>query len=555
MTIPETVSRSSSDVLDQIRAIASGIGATEIAGDATALAARVAEGLFYVACVGQFKRGKSTLINALIGVPLLPVGVIPVTAVITIVRYGEAVRARVFFEDGRDESVEPATLAEYISEERNPENVKRVRVVEVMTPSELLATGMCLVDTPGLGSIFRQNTETTRGFLPHVDAALVVLGADPPISGEEADVVEEIAREVPQIVFVLNKADRLSAADVAQAATFTREALAPRIGREALLFTVSAVERLEGKAMRDWLALEDALTSLARDAGADLVRAAEMRGQRRLTTRLLREIQQQREALLRPLAETEARMTRFRKTIDDARPALTDLGYLFAAEQHRLTREFEEERTRFLDGAMPAATARLDAVLAAPDPPSRDHAFHAAEQIAHDAIAAWIEQVEPRAEELYLRATDRFVALARDFLHRVEAGEEDVEIEQHFRKRRGFYFTSLMGLTGRPPGAALVDFARSARKQRERARRDANGYLRRLLETNSARVANDLNDRVLESRRLLEREIRSVLDGATASAERALDRARVSHRDGSAAVASTAAGLDAAREQLTAGGG
>jgi len=554
MTSSDTVS-SPGVLLDQLRAIATEIGATEIAGDATALAARVGEGLYYVACIGQFKRGKSTLINALIGVPLLPAGVIPVTAVITIVRYGDAIGARAYFDDGRSENVEPSTIADYISEERNPGNRRRVRAVEVTAPSELLAAGMCLVDTPGLGSIFRQNSETTRAFLPHIDAALVVLGADPPISGEEAAVAEELAREVPHMLFVLNKADRLSAADVAQAAAFTRAALAPRIGREALLFTVSAVERLDGTATRDWPALEDALTSLARDAGADLVRAAELRGRRRLTTRLLREIQQQHDALIRPLAETEARMARLRTTIDDARRALSDLGYLFAAEQHRLAREFEEERTRFLDDTMTAAAARLDEAAAAPDPPSRAHIFHAAERIAHDAVAAWIEQVEPRAEELYVGATDRFVALSRDFLHRVEAGEEDVEIGQHFRKRRGFYFTSLMGLTGRPPGAALVDLARSARKRRERAGRDAAAYLRRLLETNSARVANDINDRVLESRRLLEREIRNVLDRAAASAERALDRARDSHRDGSAAVANTVAGLDAARERVTACGG
>src|SRR6266508_453640 len=185
--------------------IAAELGAGEIAGDARALAERVAEGLFYVACVGQFKRGKSTLLNALIGQPLLPTGVIPVTAVVTVVRYGD-VRAVVHFDDRREQSVEPAALADYIAEERNPRNEKQVRVVEVYAPSDLLSSGMCLVDTPGLGSVFRQNTETTREFLPHIDAALVVLGADPPISGEEAAIAEEIGRDVPHMLFVINKA-------------------------------------------------------------------------------------------------------------------------------------------------------------------------------------------------------------------------------------------------------------------------------------------------------------------------------------------------------------
>ncbi|HYM60959.1 MAG TPA: dynamin family protein [Thermoanaerobaculia bacterium] len=555
MTLPQTSTRSTgSDLLDQLRAMATDIGETEVAEAARRLAERIAEGRFYVACLGQFKRGKSTLINALIGMPLLPVGIAPVTAAITIVRYGDRIGARVVYEDSRSESVEPSALEDYVSEQRNPGNVKHVRVVEVAVPSELLASGMCLVDTPGLGSIFRQNTETTRAFLPHIDAALFVLGADPPISGEEAAVAEAIAREVPRMLFVLNKADRFSVDDVAEAAAFTRDALTQRTGREVCLFTVSAIERLDGDYTHQWLALEAALTALARDAGADLVRDAEERGRRRLEARLVREIERQRDALTRPIAETERRATALRQTIDDARRTLSDLGYLFTAEQHRLTRELDGEQMRFLDATTTIAAATLDAALAATRWRSHEHAFDTAEQIARDAIRNWMEQIEPRAEELYVRATDRFVALARDFLRRVDvdADDLDVEFEQHFRKRSGFYFTSLATLTGRPPGACFVDFLSTTRRQRERAHRHANAYLRRLLESNAARVANDLTDRVLESRRFLEREIRSVLDRATTSAERALGRARASHRDGSEAVASGLAALDAVREHLTA---
>ena len=533
------------DPLAELQRIALEIGAGEIADDARALALRVAEGLFYVACVGQFKRGKSTLLNALIGRPLLPAGVIPVTAVITIVRYGADVRAIVHFDDGHEQVVEPAMLADYIAEERNPHNEKHVRVVEVYAPSDLLSSGMCLVDTPGLGSVFQQNTETTREFLPHIDASLVVLGADPPISGEEAAIAEEIARGAPELLFVLNKADRLSASDVEQAAAFTRSTLHASLDRGIRLFIVSAIE----PATRDWPQLTAALTTLAHDAGADLVRSAQQRGLRRIAERLAREIQTQRDALTRPLAETEARVVSLRQTIDDARRALSDLGYLFTAEQQRLTREFDEERTRFLDATMSAAAKQL----ADSATPSRDDLFHAASDIAQQAIATWMKEAEPRAEELYVRSTDRFVALARNFLRRVNA-DEDLDIEQHFRKRRGFYFTSLMTLTGRPPGVGVFDAIGTKKQRRERARRDANAYLRRLLESNSARVANDLTERVLESRRVLEREIRSVLDRAVTSAERALDRARAASQQGIDQVERDIARLDAASARLQGAG-
>jgi len=74
------------------------------------LAARVSEGRFYLACIGQFKRGKSTLINALMGETVLPVGFIPVTAVPTVIRYGARKKARVQFTDGSCKEVEASEL-------------------------------------------------------------------------------------------------------------------------------------------------------------------------------------------------------------------------------------------------------------------------------------------------------------------------------------------------------------------------------------------------------------------------------------------------------------
>lgn len=73
----------------RLAALAKNLGVVRIEEEAKDLADRIVEGRFYVACLGQFKRGKSTLINALIGDPVLPVGCTPVTAVPTVVRYGE----------------------------------------------------------------------------------------------------------------------------------------------------------------------------------------------------------------------------------------------------------------------------------------------------------------------------------------------------------------------------------------------------------------------------------------------------------------------------------
>ena len=106
----------------------------QLAADLRQLVARINEGRFFVACVGQFKRGKSTLLDALVGEPILPTGVVPVTAVPTVLRYGDERGARVLI-DSRWQTIRPEDLPQYVSEELNPENSRQVAGVEVFLPS------------------------------------------------------------------------------------------------------------------------------------------------------------------------------------------------------------------------------------------------------------------------------------------------------------------------------------------------------------------------------------------------------------------------------------
>jgi hypothetical protein len=92
-----------------LAAVADALGEAALAADACELARRVAERRFFVACVGQFKRGKSSLVNALVGASILPTGVAPVTTVVTVVRYGESRAARVTLPSGTL-TIEPSAL-------------------------------------------------------------------------------------------------------------------------------------------------------------------------------------------------------------------------------------------------------------------------------------------------------------------------------------------------------------------------------------------------------------------------------------------------------------
>jgi len=349
--------------LYDLATIGDALGSNRISEEARSLAGRVSEGRFYVACIGQFKRGKSTLINALIEDSILPVGFTPVTAVPTVIRYGTRRRARIHGRDGSWQEIAVADLKEYVSEEHNPENVKGVEGAEVFVPSPLLASGMCLVDTPGLGSAFGGNTAATQAFIPHIDAALVVLGADPPLAGDELAVVKAVAQQVRDLIVVLNKADRTTDAERAAAAQFTERLLKKNLNRPiGPIFQVSAAERLAEHPgpKRDWDRFVDSLEKLVQESGRQIVRAACERGVSRLGEQLMAIVSEEREALQRPIEESERRIAAMKETLFAADRSMRELGFLFMAEQQRLSDMFVRRHKAFLASVLPVANREFD---------------------------------------------------------------------------------------------------------------------------------------------------------------------------------------------------
>ncbi|MBX6755371.1 MAG: dynamin family protein, partial [Thermorudis peleae] len=194
-----------------------------------ALADRLMRTTLNVAVLGHFKRGKSTLVNALVGYPVLPMGMVPLTAIVTYVEAGPAFSAAITFQDGHTAVVPIEQLREYITETENPANAKRVAAAVVQVPTARLPHGIRLVDTPGIGSTYVHNTAIAREFVADADVALFVLSVDPPMSAEERAFLEEVARFARRLLIVLNKIDRYSPADVADVITFTRKVVADRV--------------------------------------------------------------------------------------------------------------------------------------------------------------------------------------------------------------------------------------------------------------------------------------------------------------------------------------
>ncbi len=209
-----------------------------LAARAGRLAERLGRRRFHVSVLGEFKSGKSTLINAMLGLELMPMGVLPLTAVATEVGYGPA-GATVAHQGGGAEEIELGQLAEYVTEARNPANVHNVARVEARVPVELLRPGLVLVDTPGIGSVFRHDEAAARALL-EADGAVLVLSADAPLSEEERKLLAALSERQAPTFFVLNRVDHLGPAERDEVARFVTDAVAGELGRKEKLWCLSA---------------------------------------------------------------------------------------------------------------------------------------------------------------------------------------------------------------------------------------------------------------------------------------------------------------------------
>jgi hypothetical protein len=173
----------------------------------------------------------------------------------------------------------------------------------------------------------------------------------------------------------------------------------------------------------------------------------------------------------------------------------------------------------------------------------RRKGFEAAQEVFRVWVDRWRREEQPFSEELYRAATQRFVDMGNAFLGRLAKSEPSLaglpralDSERGFRVRSGLFYTQMMTLTTRSPLAWLVDRLRTRRSLYRSVEHTASEYLERLLAANSARVRSDFDERVLESRRRFEAEVRKHLQEAHAVAERALERARARRAAGEAEV-------------------
>ncbi len=357
---------------------------------------RFIEGRFHLAVLGQFKRGKSTLLNALLGEAVLPTAVIPLTAIPTFIQAGSTFGVRIFFED--QSSVERSSdnlgeltsfLSDYVTESRNPNNRLNVQQVEVFYPAGILQNGVVLIDTPGIGSTFKHNTEATLNFLPQCDAAMFLVSADPPITEVEIDFLKQVRQKVPRLFFILNKIDYLTEEEREDMLTFIRKTLCDQVGMadDLHIFCVSARRGLQARQNRDsaaWVQsgldrVETYLIDFLANEKTETLRGAVKKKASDMLAEILMQMQISVSSLQMPLDQLEKKLEIFTKKLVELEHTRDVERDILEGDKKRMSAFLEEHAERLRQKTRIALKRVVDTVFSTQDGGSlNEHAIETA---------------------------------------------------------------------------------------------------------------------------------------------------------------------------------
>jgi GTP-binding protein EngB required for normal cell division len=239
----QELERAGQDValLQRIEQIVTRHGLVEFRQRIASLVSRLEDEALEVALFGRVSSGKSSLLNALLGDPILPVGVNPITAVPTQLRYGPALRAAVTYGDGRSEIVSVDEFAKLVTELGNPGNLRNVARALVEVPSPRLKQGIILVDTPGLGSLARKGAAETLAYLPQCDLALLLIDAGTSLNDEDLGTLRLLCESGIPTLVLLSKADLLSQEDLSRVSAYIQSQIEQELGLTLAVHAVSAM--------------------------------------------------------------------------------------------------------------------------------------------------------------------------------------------------------------------------------------------------------------------------------------------------------------------------
>jgi predicted GTPase len=405
--------------LGELGQLASSFGARSLASRLDSdLVQKLEAERFHLVVVGEFNHGKTTFVNALLGRPVLPVGVTPTTAVIHHLVWAQQPRARLVLENGEEQELPFESVREFsVGSTRAGE---AVRFLEVGYPAEILRERVVLVDTPGVNDLALTRAEITYGYIPRSDAVLFVLDAGQPVKESERQFLERqiIEKSRDKVFFVVAKSDIWTEPEKKEAIAYVRERLG-QVFTQPPVFPVSAQAALaDNYAASGLLELVDHLTRfLAEERGRVLLdnalgeglAAAAVLG-RGLDARR-RALNMSNEQLARRIELLERDLAGHVDTIEKRRLTIREETAAIKAWARRDLDRFYDDMVRQLPGLLEKASS--DDV--------RQHLGAFLEQAFREWAQAETREIAGALEQL----GERTLALVRDDAHAVGARLSD----------------------------------------------------------------------------------------------------------------------------------
>ncbi|MGH8289867.1 MAG: dynamin family protein [Steroidobacteraceae bacterium] len=538
------------------------------------LSQKLSEQVFNLVAAGQFKRGKSTVINALLGEPLVPAGVVPLTSVITVIQSGRVPAAYAALRYGEKRPIEITELAEYVTERGNPGNMKSVERVVIEHPSPWLADGVRLVDTPGIASVYEHNTDETRRYLPQADAVLFIASVDQPVSRAELDFLRDIRRYAGKIFCLLNKTDYLRPDELNESLAFSVHAVREALGSDDVpVFPVSARLALEAKMGNDAESLsrsgfpefERALRNFMAQEKTDSWLRSLGRGLERLLTQARFALDLESKALIEPLDHIEANLALFREEKERAERARADYSVLLEADARALLKQnIEPKLEQFKRAQKAEIRAAIDRWVGelAGLPSRKLQAALAERKIAaiRAAYDDWLAQEDVEISHAFQRLCARFWASLQQSVDELMRRSSELfcidfdraDTEPRWSAESGLYYkfwyepTSLKILS--TSAVLMLPRLIAAPLIAKRAKTTAV----ELIEVQAGRIRHDLDERLKKSVQDAQRQMLRQIDATVAGIEGAIEGGVALRGRSAEQVAARGTQLESARREIAA---
>lgn len=198
-----------------------------------------------IAVFGQFKAGKSSFINSIVGKNILPTSVLPATSITTRIKYGENQKVTIYYNDSKTQEIEINEIDEYITEPKNPKNIKGVDTAVIELREIERYNGLCFTDTPGVGSVHRNNSQTAKNTFIETNISIVCVSAERPLSESDLKLFEELMDNSYKVVCLITKVDLFTKDEILEINNFVKLKLSENLNREIEVFNYSTISETD----------------------------------------------------------------------------------------------------------------------------------------------------------------------------------------------------------------------------------------------------------------------------------------------------------------------